>query len=65
MNCMYKCEHCGATFQIPNVHHIWSKYEINEDDILICPTCGDDRIHIIGYASYENKNKGEEQRNNE
>lgn len=62
---MYKCEHCGATFQIPNIHHIWSRYEINEDDIIICPNCEDPRIHRIGDAPYENKTKGEETKSNE
>jgi DNA-directed RNA polymerase subunit RPC12/RpoP len=62
---MYKCEHCGATFQIPNIHHIWSRYEINEDDVLICPSCGDDRIHMMWEKSHENKTKGEETKSNE
>lgn len=62
---MYKCEHCGSTFQVPNVEHIWSRYEINEDDIIICPNCEDPRIHRIGDAPYENKTKGEEEQNNE
>lgn len=41
---MFKCAKCGAEFAEPKQYEWWSKHEQNDDIILICPKCGDDRI---------------------
>lgn len=63
---MFKCDICKAVFKKPKERYIWSKWEINEDFIPICPVCGDDRIQYIEPEEPgSNKNKGEEQKTNE
>ena len=53
---MYKCFHCGAEFTEPERIVIG----IHQDEILVvCPKCGDDRITYIwdDQKGKENKDK--------
>lgn len=62
---VYQCEGCGAVFNEPETYHIWSRYEVNEDDVFLCPKCGDQRIHIVLDNTKNTNQKGEEKKNNE
>ncbi len=43
---MYRCPHCNTVFETPVQVKI-SEQTPNEDILLTCPECGDDRIEYI------------------
>lgn len=53
---MYKCNHCGAEFDEPERMVLG----IHQDEILIvCPKCGDDRISYLWDEPKRKENKEE------
>ncbi len=56
---MFRCSQCGAEFDSPKQVELTGKYEINDDILLVCPYCDDDRISYV-WDSQNTTNKREE-----
>lgn len=59
---MFKCYGCGAVFREPEKYVWWTRFQVDEPEIILqCPECRDDRIT---WLDHDNKNKGEEHEQN-